>query len=929
MIARGEDLRSLRDRTESTNQSLRELAGAKASRSASTLFPRVEERYRALRKIAALDPRMARSLVLEPSVSAFWKQADSRLAPLLESPEEYEGPVEVVVADPEDSSREPLWIYRYYSEARAVEASLPANEAVGTTCGSIIRLEGLRLGDRLIVTRAAESVQAQEGPRCTPLGVQRVAVLMVRFPGVPAPPVSRAQVAEAFFGRSGRTVHTFYAEGSFDQVSIQGDVFGWYELDRSYSCDESTGLRLAAIRAADAEVDFREYDRVYILFTRPASGCPWLGLGSVGCLNTSSPGDGPIRVSFAWQPVANDISNVLMVATHELGHNFGLGHARTLRYPGMAAGPDRLHAISAEYGDRFSTMGNQAVSHHTMAHKVRMGWHDPRTAVVEVTGDGVFDIMPMQAEGDRPRALRIRRNIGSGQWLWIEYRQPIGLFDSLWPVNVRSAYQGALIRLEDAATGIASDLIDFNPPPVNQFATAPGNFLDPTLKPGRRWEDPYSDLELEVVEANPERLRVAVHYRPSCVSVTDTVPSLERGLFLLPGELDRIFLNVEGSAGCRYPVHSNSYWIQPVQSGWLQASATVEAALAENVETSARHGSITIGRQTILARQQGRPEPPALTFVSPSRGEIPRLAPSTWQIGFRDPNGAADIAAVHLLVHTGLDLAHSCHLRVDFASNRFGLANTQGDFVDVAIAANRMVSNRYCEVTYQSRAAISPVESRLQVAIRFLAPETDAYSVFAKVVDITGRTTDWHSAGTVSFTDACSYLPVPARIVANTTGATFNVVVQTGPTCEWSVSSSDEWISVGVARGAGQRMIPIQIQANPAAEDRRGVLRIAQVEIPVEQFGSQNTDVASLSLTPRETFIGPEGGEVRVTVSATPSTFRWAPEPGVSWMTVVANRNGVVSARVEPNETGLPRYGWILVGGQVFGVTQLANAPGR
>ncbi|MBL8234278.1 MAG: hypothetical protein JNL98_37625, partial [Bryobacterales bacterium] len=863
------DHRALRDRIQSINDSLRETALSKSARSASHLRPLIEERYHALRKLVALDPALAKTLLLEQAVADEWRTAHRAVASLLETPEAYEGQAEVIVADPEDPTAQPVWIYRFHSDLKPVDA-YAANE-IQADCDSILRIEGLRLGDRMIVMRAEITGRAQEAPRCTPLGTQRVAVLMVRFPGVAEPPISKQQVADAFFGETGRTVRTYYTEGSFGQVTMQGDVFGWYELDRAYICDESTQLRAAAIRAADNDIDFREYDRIYILFTRPASGCPWAGLGTVGCNNSTSPGDGAIRVSTSWQPVTNNTNGILTVATHELGHNLGLGHARTLRFPGLTAGPDRLQSISAEYGDRFSTMGNQAVSHHTMAHKVRMGWHDARTAVTEVTADGEFEIMPMQAEGDRPRALRVRRHVGPGQWLWVEYRQPIGAFDSVWPANVRTAYNGALVRLEDTATGIASDLIDFNPPPIANFAAAPGNFVDPTLKPGRIWQDPFSNLTLEVLEATPERLRVAVRYEPQCVNVAETMPALLRGTLSIPGDLDRVFVKLDAPDDCRYPIQSNTYWLQNSQTS-AQGAASMEMPLAPNLETAARSGSITIGRNTILARQDGRPEPPSLTFLTPLRGEVPKATASTWQLGFRDPNGTADIARVHLLIHTGLEFARSCYLRIDYANNRFGVADDAGAFGEVAIAANRVVRNAQCEVTYNSRVALSPFESRLQVAIRFLSPSADSYRVFTQITDSTGRTTDWQENGAVTFSDACAFLPTPGRIVSTANGATVNLVLQTAPNCEWSAAASEDWIAVGTATGTGQRMIPITVRANPEAEDRKGTLRIGGTEVQVEQFGTQNTDVAFLSFSPRETTIGAAGGEVRVTVSASPST---------------------------------------------------------
>src|SRR5262249_16605457 len=141
-----------------------------------------------------------------------------------------------------------------------------------------------------------------------------------------------------------------------------------------------------------------------------------------------------------------------------------------------------------------------SLGHYAASHKSMLGWLSNSAGMQTVTSSGSFSLQPLETLGST-NALRIRRGTDDTSWLWLEYRQPTGLFDSTLNSNV---YSGALIHFEDPITGIYSHLLDFTP--------ATDAFNDGVLAPGQTWVDPYSNLSISIGSATPSALDVTVSY---------------------------------------------------------------------------------------------------------------------------------------------------------------------------------------------------------------------------------------------------------------------------------------------------------------------------------------------------------------------------------------------------------------------------------
>ena len=380
---------------------------------------------------------------------------------------EWEGPLTVLVQEDflTGRSRTVRWIR---VQGRELELEWPA--APDTRCATSVKVRGIRTGKRIVVE--AGQAGSNTSP-CTVTGPQNVAVLLINYKNTSLPPWLTVSMANSIFFEPGWSMDQFWRENSFGATTATGAVFGPFTLDDDYACYQMDELSDSAIQAADSVVDFRNYSRVFIV--APNGGdCWWSGLSTIGCVPLASPGRGKFIASLTWimTPLEGTRESMAKLVAHESGHGFGLNHARSLDYDTVALGPPGVDGARGEYGDVFSNMGTSA-GQWSAPHKDILGWFDWPAAVTVVDSPGTFLVSPYESAGAASRALRIRRGPDNDQWLWLEYRQPLGLFDAtLQP----AAFSGALIHYEDSANppGTYTNLLDFTPSrKPNDFRQAP------------------------------------------------------------------------------------------------------------------------------------------------------------------------------------------------------------------------------------------------------------------------------------------------------------------------------------------------------------------------------------------------------------------------------------------------------------------------
>jgi len=159
---------------------------------------------------------------------------------------------------------------------------------------------------------------------------------------------------------------------------------------------------------AYSRLGITDYSERYLVVVAPKAGCVWSGRAQLGGAKSKS---GTL--------ILHD-SDSSFVITHELGHNFGLGHSNFLRCDNAAYdGPWGETCKGVEYGGTIDVMGNiDTTSPLNTYHQWRMGYIDD-SQIKQVWQSEVINLAPSDfANGIKAIFIRDGRAA-----YWIEYRR--------------------------------------------------------------------------------------------------------------------------------------------------------------------------------------------------------------------------------------------------------------------------------------------------------------------------------------------------------------------------------------------------------------------------------------------------------------------------------------------------------------------------
>lgn len=383
----------------------------------------------------------------------------------------------------------------YFDEDRS-DFILEVHDAAGST--TVLELpavpEALQRGMRVIVEgRGSPSAGRLVPDRVTILSLPPVRptkttakagttsatlVILMTFTDSPAVPFTQSQVQGTFAGGPGTgSVAEYFKEASYGQQQLAVTVTPWLATNAATpsGCDWSRMAQLGRSAATSSGYNIGSFRYVVYVFPQ-VSACGWIGLGYVGS-------------SGVWINGRNTTS----VYGHELGHNFGLLHAGSVRCGTVPVGGP---CSVSEYGDPFVIMGNQSAMHFTAGQKRDLGWLPASALTRHVSGTAAYELSPLESTG----SLRYGVTAGASprrQYI-LEYRQPLGFDNKSAPYT----FNGPLVRVSNPFETLCSgcdawsndsELLDMTPG-TSTFADAP-------LPAGKVFIDPEYGVRMATLEA--------------------------------------------------------------------------------------------------------------------------------------------------------------------------------------------------------------------------------------------------------------------------------------------------------------------------------------------------------------------------------------------------------------------------------------------
>ncbi len=170
----------------------------------------------------------------------------------------------------------------------------------------------------------------------------------------------------------------------------------------------------------------------------------------------------------------------------------------------------------------------------------------------------------------------------------------------------------------------------------------------------------------------------------------------------------------------------------------------------------------------------------------------------------------------------------------------------------------------------------------------------------------------------------CTYVLLATNAAHSAAAETNTFSITASNSCPWSVSNTNAWITIlAGSNGIGDGVVTYSIEANPSPAQRSGTLHIDNQTFTVTQDGIVCSYI--LSVTSRVHTAAAETNSVGL---STAGLCPWFVENTNAWITILSGSNGIGSGTVmysvAENASFSERTGALLVGNEVFSVTQQA-----
>ncbi len=368
-------------------------------------------------------------------------------------------------------------------------------EELGALAGATVEVTGSLEGETVQVDNFTALAAA---PPMAP-GVRRAAAIRFKFTTGPDYSVSEAVMRDGAFDNPTLSVNAFWQKESNGKLGLTGDTFTEV-LPASFSPNSCDGTAWNAWKNY-FEPKYPGYDHI-LLYAPNLSACG--GIAGVGQM--------PGKVT--WYLAGSNP----MVLWHEMGHNLGFHHARSLSCTdkGKKVAMSTNCSVGYEYGDMFTVMGFSPCS-YSMWNKQTAGWQVD--AAAPTGGSTTVQIRASDlAPNGTPQVLKLPRQDDTyGKWYYIEWRA------ARYQGCTAGSTNGLQIRaVPDPGYARFSNVIDATP-------DSSGGFYDGALAVGSTFTDARTSLTVRLDAMNPATglatVTVSFGGTPPPPTTTTSVPS--------------------------------------------------------------------------------------------------------------------------------------------------------------------------------------------------------------------------------------------------------------------------------------------------------------------------------------------------------------------------------------------------------------------
>jgi hypothetical protein len=408
----------------------------------------------------------------------------------------------------------------------------------------------------------------------------------------------------------------------------------------------------------------------------------------------------------------------------------------------------------------------------------------------------------------------------------------------------------------------------------------------------------------------------------------------------MPGAGGIVDVTVTAPGGCGWTAESQALWIAVTSGASGSGNGTVRLTVEQNAGAS-RRGTVTIAGRAFTVEQGS-----SCTYsIAPTSQPIAAAGgPVTVNVTAPDScTWTAKSNALWIAVISGSTGAGNGPVQLNVDPNSAGARTGT-----VTVAEQTFTVTQEGGCTYSIAPTSQPVPAQGgPITVNVTAPGSCAWTAKSNALWIavtsgstgagngpvqlnvepnsagarTGTVTVAEQTFTVTQEGGCAFTVAPETINAPAAAATARVDISASGSggCSWTVRSNALWITAMPASGNGGGNVELSIAAN-TGPPRSGTVLVAERTVTVNQQSG-----CTVAINPASQAIPAMGGTGTVTVTAGLGC-QWTAERTVPWIAVTAGASGsgdgAVQFAVDPNMTGAPRAGTIVIGGQTFTVNQ-------